>query len=128
MLLRCKCFFLKTLALFDYEKIKGEWYVSYNLNEFKSALSNKYPIITGINVDNSFGELGANNPKYFAGPDSNEGHAVTIVGYDVILYFVFIDLFSGPFILMKRQCFLRLDCFNFIHVLLNKLQYLHFFL
>ena len=80
--------------LFAYEKIKGEWYVTYNIHDFKNALSQNYPIVTGIDVDNSFGELGSSNPKYSASENSIEGHAVTIVGYDD-------DKYGGSFRIMN---------------------------
>lgn len=76
----------KYLSLFEYKKVNGEWYVTYDLEDFKWAIANYYPIITGINVDNAFGELGATNPKYYASPNSSSGHAVTIIGYDDYKY------------------------------------------
>ena len=75
--------------LFSYpQDAYGEYYVEYNLDDFKWAISNNYPIVTGINVDDRFSELGVGygGSLYKASENSDYGHAVTIVGYDDFKY------------------------------------------
>ena len=69
-------------SLFDYEEINGEWYVSHDITDFKEALSLHYPIITGIYVESSFDKVKAANSLYSSQSGAQDGHAVTMIGYD----------------------------------------------
>lgn len=68
--------------LCDYEKIDGQWEVIFDLDRFRWALSNSYPIVTGIDVADGFDDVTGELALYSAPEGATEGHAVTIVGYD----------------------------------------------
>ena len=68
--------------LCDYEKINGRWEVSFDLDNFRWALSHSYPIVTGIDVEDGFNDVTGELALYSAPDGAAEGHAVTIVGYD----------------------------------------------
>ncbi len=73
----------KWYNLFEYQKDdEGEWEVIADVETFKWALANFYPIVTGINVADDFAEVVGDGAIYTAADDANEGHAVTIIGYD----------------------------------------------
>lgn len=69
-------------SLCEYKKKDGAWEVLFNIDDFKWAISNYYPIVTGIGVGDGFDEITGELASYSAPPGAMEGHAVTIVGYD----------------------------------------------
>ena len=69
-------------TLCDYEKIDGKWEVLFDLDDFRWAIANAYPIVTGIDVEEGFDDVTGALAMYSAPEGAEEGHAVTIVGYD----------------------------------------------
>ena len=62
----------------------ASWGSVRGMTQIKAALSQRRPVVVGMDAYDSFDELSGANPVYntFAPVDSDGGHAVTIVGYD----------------------------------------------
>jgi len=73
----------KYLQLIDYQKLSDDKFKKIvDIDDLKYALSINLPIISGIGVGEEFGKLGSDNSLYRPSFSSENGHAVTIVGYD----------------------------------------------
>lgn len=76
----------KYYSLFDYKQVNGTWTAIINIEDMKAAISQRNPIMAGINVDSEFASLNPEKNKYSAVKGMDGRHAVTIVGYDDTKY------------------------------------------
>ena len=71
-------------SLVDYTETSSGWSAKPDIEAMKKALASYYPLVGGLDVDQSFASIdsrGAYQPKQTLG-NQLDGHAITIVGYN----------------------------------------------